>query len=69
MPKYVYRREDGSTFEAQQRITDDPLAECPTTGQPVTRIITSPPAVSYGADGFYVTDYGGTNPSNTPRRD
>ena len=38
MPTYVYRREDGSTFEIQQRITEPTLKSCPTTGQPVTRL-------------------------------
>lgn len=40
MPTYVYRREDGTTFETQQRITEDPLKECPETGQSVERVIT-----------------------------
>jgi predicted nucleic acid-binding Zn ribbon protein len=36
---YVYRRQDGSTFEIEQRITADRLARCPTTGQPVERVL------------------------------
>lgn len=32
MPTYVYRRDDGTTFEMQQQITDDPIDECPETG-------------------------------------
>ena len=43
MPTYTYRRDDGSTFEARQRITADPLEECPETGQPVERIFTRSP--------------------------
>lgn len=45
MPTYVYRREDGTTFETQQRITEDPLETCPETGQPVERIITGSPGI------------------------
>ena len=45
MPTYVYRREDGTTFETKQRITEDPLEECPETGQPVERIITGSPGI------------------------
>jgi putative FmdB family regulatory protein len=45
MPTYVYRREDGSTFEVNQKITEDPLDECPETGQPVERILTGSPGV------------------------
>jgi putative FmdB family regulatory protein len=57
MPTYVYRREDGSTFETQQRITEDPLDTCPDTGQDVERIITNNPGVIFKGDGFHVNDY------------
>lgn len=57
MPTYKYRREDGSTFEVQQRITEDPLEECPETGQDVKRIITDQPGVIFKGEGFYVNDY------------
>ena len=33
MPIYEYRRQDGTTFEVMQRMTDDPLTEDPETGQ------------------------------------
>lgn len=45
MPTYTYRREDGTTFETRQNITEDPLTECPDTGQSVERIITGSPGV------------------------
>lgn len=48
MPTYTYRRDNGSTFEARQRITADPLEECPETGQPVERIFTRSPGVVTG---------------------
>lgn len=51
MPTYVYRRDDGTTFETQQKITEDPLDECPETGQPVERIIAGSPGVILDADG------------------
>lgn len=57
MPTYTYRREDGSTFEVEQRITEDPLETCPTTGQPVKRIITSGAGLVFKGSGFYLTDY------------
>ena len=57
MPTYVYRREDGSTFEAKQRITEDPLDTCPETGQDVERIITDNPGVIFKGEGFHVNDY------------
>lgn len=57
MPTYVYRREDGSTFEVQQRITEDPLDTCPDTGQDVERIITGNGGIIFKGDGFHVNDY------------
>jgi len=57
MPTYVYRREDGSTFEVKQRITEDPLDTCPETGQDVERIITDNPGVIFKGEGFHVNDY------------
>jgi len=56
MPNYTYRREDGTEFDYLQKFSDDPLTECPTTGQKVTRIIGTPHAVLKG-DGFHVNDY------------
>lgn len=57
MPTYEYKREDGSTFEIRQSINDDPLTECPDTGQKVKRVITGGGGVVYKGDGWYVTDY------------
>ena len=57
MPTYTYRREDGSTFEVRQRITEDPLEECPETGQDVERIITGNAGVIFKGEGFHVNDY------------
>ncbi|MBO6576347.1 MAG: FmdB family transcriptional regulator [Rhodothermales bacterium] len=57
MPTYTYRREDGSTFEIEQRITEDALTNCPTTGQPVKRLITGGAGLVFKGSGFYLTDY------------
>lgn len=61
MPTYVYRREDGSTFEIKQRITEDPLESCPDTGQSVKRLITGSTGLIFKGEGFYVNDYGRGN--------
>ncbi|PEN14546.1 FmdB family transcriptional regulator [Longibacter salinarum] len=71
MPTYVYRREDGTKFEIKQRITDEPLEECPETGQPVERIIAGSAGLIFKGDGFYITDYkdgsnGGDKSSTSP---
>lgn len=65
MPTYKYRREDGSTFEVDQRITEDPLETCPDTGQEVERIITDNPGVIFKGEGFHVNDYD----AHGPKRD
>lgn len=66
MPTYTYRREDGSTFEVEQRITEDPLVTCPTTGQPVKRIITAGAGLVFKGSGFYLTDYSRGSSSESP---
>jgi putative FmdB family regulatory protein len=55
MPVYVYRRQDGSSFEIEQRITDASLMSCPTTGQRVERVL-QPFTPRYKGTGFYSTD-------------
>jgi predicted nucleic acid-binding Zn ribbon protein/DNA-binding CsgD family transcriptional regulator len=52
VPVYVYRREDGSTFELQQHIAEDSLDRCPTTGQRVERVL-QPFSPRYTGTGFY----------------
>jgi len=56
MPVYVYRRSDGSTFEFEQRITADPLTNCPISAQRVERVL-QPFSARYKGTGFYLTDY------------
>ena len=56
MPVYVYRRDDGSTFEIQQPMTADALLSCPTTGRMVTRVL-QPFAPRFTGAGFYSTDH------------
>lgn len=57
MPTYVYKREDGTTFELMQGINDKPLEVDPETGQKVHRVITGGAGVVYKGTGWYVTDY------------
>jgi putative FmdB family regulatory protein len=67
MPTYEYKREDGTVFEIEQRITDSPLTECPTTGQKVKRLISGGAGLVFKGSGFYLTDYArkSTSPSST----
>jgi putative FmdB family regulatory protein len=57
MPVYEYRCENGHTFEAMQRMSDDPLTACTVCGAPVQRVF-HPVAVHFKGSGFYTTDYG-----------
>ncbi|TVR37207.1 MAG: zinc ribbon domain-containing protein [Balneolaceae bacterium] len=57
MPTYEYKRKDGTVFEIIQGMNDEALATCPTTGQPVKRIISGGGGVVYKGTGWYVTDY------------
>jgi len=66
VPVYVYRREDGSTFELQQRMTEDSLVSCPTTGQRVERVL-QPFAPRFKGTGFYSTDHRKAKPAEQPK--
>lgn len=55
MPLYMYRREDGTTFDLQQKFLDDPLSVDPTTGQKVVRVVQAAGIIFKGS-GFYVND-------------
>lgn len=56
MPLYVYRRPDGTTFEVEQKITEEALKKDPESGEPVERVL-FPPAVVFKGSGFHNTDY------------
>lgn len=68
MPTYEYKREDGTTFEIIQKMSEPALETCPTTGQKVKRIISGGGGVVYKGDGWYVTDYknGGKKSASSP---
>ena len=53
---YVYRRQDGSIFEFEQRMSEECLVSCPTTGQTVERVL-QPFTPRYTGTGFYSTDH------------
>ena len=56
MPLYTYKCTNcGHVFEASQRMSDDPLEECPVCLGNVRRVINSVGVVFKG-QGFYVTD-------------
>ncbi len=67
MPMYLYRREDGTTFEIKQKFLDDPLTVDPVTGQKVVRIV-QPTSVIFKGSGFYVNDSKGKSSTAVPAK-
>ena len=68
VPVYVYRRQDGSRFEIEQRISEDSLVSCPTTGQRVERVL-QPFTPRYRGTGFYSTDHRRPKDKEAPKAD
>ncbi len=56
MPTYEYDCGTCGTFEQFQRITEDPLSDCPRCGNAVRRLISSGTGVIFKGSGFYSTD-------------
>lgn len=58
MPTYVYQCNDcDHTFEAFQRITDEPLNACEKCGGSVKKLL-FPVGIVFRGSGFHVNDYG-----------
>ena len=57
MPLYEYEcTVCGERTELIQRLSDAPLADCPTCGNPVRKLL-SAPSFQFKGSGWYVTDY------------
>ena len=56
MPTYEYQCGTCGTFEQFQRITEDPLSDCPRCGSAVRRLISSGTGIIFKGSGFYSTD-------------
>lgn len=65
MPTYEYECTTcGTQFEREQKITEDPIKECPECGNSVKRVISSGNFVLKGS-GWYITDYARKNSSQS----
>jgi putative FmdB family regulatory protein len=59
LPTYEYECPDcGERFEALQRMSDDPITECPNCAEHNVRRVLFAPAIHFKGKGFYSTDYG-----------
>ncbi len=58
MPTYEYQCEIcGREFEKVQKISDDPVLECPNCGGEARRLISGGAGLLFKGSGFYSTDY------------
>jgi putative FmdB family regulatory protein len=57
MPTYDYECRKGHRFEIIQKMSDEPVAECPECGAEATRKISGGAGFLFKGEGFYITDY------------
>jgi len=58
MPTYEYKcNKCEEVFEVFQKITDEPLKECPMCGGEITRLVSGGAGIIFKGSGFYTTDY------------
>lgn len=71
MPTYDYKCNNCNyTFELFQKMTDEPVKECPKCKGPVIRLIGAGAGPIFKGSGFYQTDYknnGKNNKSSTKK--
>lgn len=68
MPIYEYRCEScGHEMEALQKISDDPLTECPSCGQPALKKLISAGGFILKGTGWYQTDFKGNGKKATDK--
>jgi putative FmdB family regulatory protein len=68
MPIYEYRCEHCGVFEEMQRITDPPLARCPSCKRKVRRLISNTSFQLKGT-GWYATDYARAGAGNGAKKE
>lgn len=60
MPTYEYRCPScGTEFEKFQKMSDAPVAECPSCGAASERRLSAGAGLLFKGSGFYITDYRG----------
>jgi putative FmdB family regulatory protein len=60
MPTYEYRcPQCGTDFEKFQKMSDEPVAECPSCGASAQRRLSAGAGLLFKGSGFYITDYRG----------
>ena len=60
MPTYEYRcPQCGNDFEKFQKMSDEPVADCPECGTAAERRLSGGAGLLFKGSGFYITDYRG----------
>jgi len=60
MPTYDYRcPQCGNDFEKFQKMSDEPVADCPGCGTAAERRLSGGAGLLFKGSGFYITDYRG----------
>jgi putative FmdB family regulatory protein len=57
VPTYEYRCVRGHAFDVFQKMSDEPVAQCPECGQPASRMVSGGAGFLFKGEGFYITDY------------
>lgn len=70
MPTYVYECSScHAQFEAEQRISENPLTTCvPCGSEGTVKRIIQPIAVMFKGSGFHINDYAGKSVSDSPAK-
>jgi len=62
MPTYVYACSAcDTTFEAEQRITEDPLDTCGCGSKGTVKRVIQPVGIAFKGSGFHINDYSSSN--------
>ena len=70
MPIYEYGcKSCGHTLDALQKMSDDPLVDCPACGAPALKRLISAPRFRLKGDGWYETDFKKDNQRNLAKSD
>lgn len=71
MPTYDYKcTECGNKFEYFQKMTDEPLTECPECKGLLKRLIGNGAGMIFKGSGFYLTDYKNKkNVTDSPKKE
>ncbi len=64
MPTYVYEcSKCSTTFEVEQRITENPLTSCHCGSEGTVKRLIQPTAIMFKGSGFHINDYSGSRGS------